>query len=513
MFRIVEKSLEDLLGYDYTQKLKEYSVRMFGTDEKKINFILKEKINFFPKDFEEEIDNELETVGKQVVSPFVTDVTGAPTDSFKNSMHMNMSPIGGKGFYRVGEDGKLYFILKSEHYHASLGHNFPGFRLIQNAKAAGIVNTTHNNTRGYITRLLEQELVRVANGINRNDKKSLQAILNSDKPHIINRVINLETGSLGVEAGVKMMLARFYKLEGNFPAPKYSGRLPVFFVMGDAAGGKSANYHGTTIATQTMRGMWPELYEKIANAGIFEVVPLAINDIQDLKSKMKKYNQGNKKVAGFLHEIVLMNYGALTLDVDYLKKAYEICHVNDVPVLVDEIQSCIWYKELYLYRDYGLDPDFVVIGKGFSGGEYPASKILTTKEMDNLNQFGALVTNGQEELASLSYLITMEFALQNAEVTEEIGRYYMDGVKKIAKDYPQLIEKTEGIGHLLAIHFKQTENAIKFAAALNKNCIDVSAHGYKTVFLPAVLTKLPLIATKKSVDFIIKKMREAIAQL
>lgn len=61
---------------------------------------------------------------------------------------------------RVGEDGKLYLIGKSEHYHASLGHRFNGYRLIDNARKLGIVNATHNNTRGYITRLMEREVIR-----------------------------------------------------------------------------------------------------------------------------------------------------------------------------------------------------------------------------------------------------------------------------------------------------------------------------------------------------------------
>ncbi len=106
-----------------------------------------------------------------------------------------------------------------------------------------------------------------------------------------------------------------------------------------------------------------------------------------------------------MHEIVLMNYGGTCLHKEYLQKAHELCKAYDTPIMVDEIQSGIWYEELFLFRKYELEPDFVIIGKGFSGGEYPASKIITTAQMDTLNQFGALVTNGQEELASLSYLI------------------------------------------------------------------------------------------------------------
>ena len=48
------------------------------------------------------------------------------------------------------------------------------------------------------------------------------------------------------------------------------------------------------------------------------------------------------------------------------------------PVMVDEIQSCIWSPELFLFREFGLEPDFVSVGKGFPGGQYPASRILTT---------------------------------------------------------------------------------------------------------------------------------------
>src|SRR5690606_37394815 len=109
------------------------------------------------------------------------------------------------------------------------------------------------------------------------------------------------------------------------------------------------------------------------------------------------------------------NYGGIKLDEAYLQEAYKVCHSNDTPVMCDEIQSCMWYPGMFLFRQYGLNPDFVIIGKGFPGGEYSASRIITTAEMDSLSQFGALVTNGQEELAALSYLVTMRFAEENAE--------------------------------------------------------------------------------------------------
>src|SRR5690606_22645682 len=105
-------------------------------------------------------------------------------------------------------------------------------------------------------------------------------------------------------------------------------------------------------------------------------------------------------------------------------QVYALCQEHDTPIMCDEIQSCMWYSGMFLFKHYGLKPDFVVIGKGFPGGQYAASRIITTAEMDRLNQFGALVTNGQEELAALAYLITMKFADENAKYIDQLGQYY-----------------------------------------------------------------------------------------
>ena len=65
---------------------------------------------------------------------------------------------------RSAASASAYFAGKSEHYHIPLGHGFPGYALLDKARALGIPNATHNNTRGYITRLLERRLIAAANG-------------------------------------------------------------------------------------------------------------------------------------------------------------------------------------------------------------------------------------------------------------------------------------------------------------------------------------------------------------
>lgn len=506
-------SLIDLVGKSYINAVCSGRAFLEGNDSAALLSLAEEQVDFFPVRFRQRLDELVDYIGEQVCEPLEKSARGAATNSFNKATHTGMAPLSGLGFIRIGEDGRAYLVSKSEHYHTSLGHSFPGYVLLENARRLGIPNATHNNTRGHITRLLEQELVRAANGIGRGNAKGLQSVLDSTEPHMLNRVINLETGSLAVEAGLKMILARFYRLEDTFEKPKYDSRVPVFLVMGDRAGGKTANYHGTTLFTQFMRGMWPELANHLEDNKTFVTKAVSINDIAHFTELIKVYDREPYKIAGFFHEIILMNYGGIHLEEDFLKRVYAICHEHDVPILVDEIQSCIWSPELFLFREYGLRPDFVAIGKGFPGGEYPASRILTTAEMDSLNQFGALVTNGQEELASLAYLVTMEFVQANRDFISEIGKYYEGELRALLKRYPQIISEIEGQRHLSSIFFFKTEQALEFIHYLNMECIDISAHTYKSNCPPAALTKIPLISSIKMVDFLIRKMDEALKQI
>lgn len=512
MIHNITRSLEDLLGKSYTDSVQNTASLLLGLDPAEANALATEKVDFYPSDFAARCDTLATKVGQPITVAFAGDLEGAPTESFRKATNKNAAPIGGLGPIRIGQDGRIYIAAKSEHYHIPLGHNFPGYKLITRARQLGILNATHNNTRGYVTRRMEEQIIMDVNGISAPGAE-LDAVLASQEPKVLNRLISLETGSLAVEAAIKMMLTRFYRLDKTFNTPQYAGKIPVFLVMQDNDGGVEANYHGTTVLAQTLRGMWPEFRTKCEEAGLFKVVGVARNDISDFEAKIKQYNEGDYKTAGFLHEIILMNYGGIRLTKEYLQQAYALCEQYDTPTVSDEIQSCMWYKGMFLFREYGLNPDFVIIGKGFPGGEYPASKVITTYEMDSLNQFGALVTNGQEELASLAYLITMEFVRENGTEIEALGRLVDSKLAALAQKYPQKVSCAEGLAHLAALHFHSVEDAGQFAKLVNGTCIDVSAQLYKANCPPAVLMKLPLVISESTLDVILEKFEAALAQM
>lgn len=497
-FRPVHASLADVIGESHVEAVCEARAVLSGEDLAELLQAANQRVHWYPEAWHKHLLSRLDRVGQQICAGSAANSAGATSEAFAAASQRGASPLTGYGFYRVGEDGRLYLTTKSEHYHAPLGHGFPGYALLETARRLGIPNATHNNTRGHVTRLLEEALVQVAGGV---------------PGERLDRVLNLETGSLAVEAGVKMMLARFVSVQAGAAAPAYQGRTPVFLVMGNDEGDISGNYHGTTVLTQMMRGMWPELYFGLEIEGLLKIQPIRPDSSADLEDAFARFERPPYKIAGFLHEIIMMNYGARRLSREFLQHAYALCAQHDVPTLVDEIQSCVWAPGLFLFREWGLEPDLVALGKGFPGGEYPASRLLFGPALDVLPQFGALVTNGQEEIASLAYLITLRWAQENAEAVRQIGDLYESRMREVAARYPGIIAGITGQRHLLGIEFHDLDTARACTAALNRAGLDISAQVYKAQCPPVALTKLPLTVCPTVVEFVIRRLAEALDAL
>ena len=513
VFQKVSLSLSDIAGKDFTRSISTARSRLSGENEKDLLALAEEKVDSFPKDFQRHLRSLLPQAGQVCCPSFSPSARGASSKEFQSHTHAHHAPLSGYGYFRIGENGCLYFISKSEHYHAPLGHGFPGYRLLEHARRLGIPNATHNNTRGHITRLLEEELVRMAAGISRGDTIGLNRILASKSKAVMNRVLNLETGSLAAEAALKMALSRFYLSQEGAKIPKYNNRIPVIVVIGDDRGDLQANYHGTTVLTQLMRGMWPDFLSGLEKQKLLLIRPVRPNHPDDLDAVFKRYEKGRYKIAAAFHEFVMMNYGALRLTVPYVRRLYSLCRKHDVPTVADEIQSCIWSPEIFMFREYGVKPTMIALGKGFPGGEYPASRILFSSVMDTLPQFGALVTNGQEELASLAYLITMRWAEANAETIRSVGDYYEERLNELASTYSDCIGGIEGSRHLAGVILKDLPTAKAFTKQLNEKGLDISVQTYKEGCPPIALTKLPLIAGHEAVDFIIRRMEDVLKKI
>ena len=509
-FNPVRRSLVDLLGREYVEGVCAARAYLTGGDADALIESATTPVDFFPEAFRHRLVNLLPSVGTVCCAETSATAEGATSSQFRANSKRNAAPLSGLGYLRVGEDGRLYFCLKSEHYHTPLGHAFPGYALMDRARRLGIPNATHNNTRGHVTRLVEERLACAASGVEWRNAAARAALLASDNPAALNRVLNLDTGSLAAEAALKMALGRFYAPQPDGPTPKYAGRTPVLLVIGDDDGGLKANYHGTTVLTQVMRGMWPDMGDALERSGAFLVRAVRRNRIEDLEAAFDTYERAPYKIAGLFHELVLMNYAALGLSDAFVQRMYALAAEHDAPTVVDEIQTGVWSSDVFLFREYRVKPTIVVVGKGFPGGEYAASRVIFGPGVDTLPQFGALVTNGQEELASLAYLVTLEWIQANADAIRSLGDYYRARLDNLAAKHPTLIESIEGRRHLAGIFFNDIEPAHAFVRTLQQGGLDISVQAYKSDCTPCALTKLPLIAGANAIDLVIARMEEAL---
>ena len=131
MFKNVKQSLTSLLGASYMEGVARANDFFGKMSYDEAMAIANEEISFYDEATQAKNDALLSKVGTQVIEPMTPDNNhGAPTDAFRKAENKDASPLGGFGCFRLGEDGKLYLIGKSEHYHASLGHAFAGYKLI-----------------------------------------------------------------------------------------------------------------------------------------------------------------------------------------------------------------------------------------------------------------------------------------------------------------------------------------------------------------------------------------------
>jgi len=122
------------------------------------------------------------------------------------------------------------------------------------------------------------------------------------------------------------------------------------------------SFHGRTIATLAATGQ-DRFHEHFGPfpAG-FRYTPA--NDIPALEAILS-----TGKVCGLLMEMVQGEGGVIPLDPAFVKKAEELCHANDILLMVDEVQTGNGRTgTLYAYEQFGIHPDVVTTAKGLAGG-------------------------------------------------------------------------------------------------------------------------------------------------
>lgn len=103
------------------------------------------------------------------------------------------------------------------------------------------------------------------------------------------------------------------------------------------------------------------------------------NNVADLEEVLETHG---KNTAAFIVEPIQGEAGVVVPDEDYLSKVQALCKKHNVLFICDEIQTGIGRTGRMLCSQWaGIKPDMVTLGKAISGGMYPVSAVLGSKEI------------------------------------------------------------------------------------------------------------------------------------
>ena len=141
------------------------------------------------------------------------------------------------------------------------------------------------------------------------------------------------------------------------------------------------SFHGRTLTTLAATGQdhFHELFQPLTPG--FVHVPA--NDIDALKKCVEE-----NKVAGIMMEVIQGEGGVNALDAEYLMAADRLCHDNDIPFIIDEVQTGNGRSgRLYAYLNFKISPDIVSTAKGLGGG-LPIGACMMNEKMESVLGFG-----------------------------------------------------------------------------------------------------------------------------
>jgi len=399
-------------------------------------------------------------------------VTGPPDDL-----------LAGQGVFFVTEQRKLFLDCTAGHYQMTWGYHHPALMAaVRQGMDGGIVWDDHSNIPGATVKRLSERLVEVANGL-----KDTAGLL--DENATLNTVLlGICTGSVAGSSALKLALVHH-----DIVRP---GAVPVLISL-------AGNYHGTDFLAQRMRGMWPRYF------GGIESIEVEPNDLAGLRAAFAAHRG---RVAAMFAEPVLMNREAILLEPDFLREARRLCDAADACLVLDEIQTGFWCPEVFLFRQYGIVPDIVMVGKGMAAGLHPLSAIVYRRRYDRLAQYDAISTNGNAPLAALAGLACLELLEADRSRVDELSRYYFQRLHELVDWGAGRITAIHGKGLLAGVKFRAVEDALEFHRRAIRRGLWVRVHAYHEGH-STILTKLALAADQRIVDYVVDTFKEIVQQV
>jgi ornithine--oxo-acid transaminase len=264
----------------------------------------------------------------------------------------------------------------------------------------------------------------------------------------------------------------------------------------------SNNFHGRTITiiSFTTEDLYKKDFGPLTPG--FTVVPFG--DEEALEQAI------TPNTAAFLVEPIQAEAGILIPPRGYLKRAKEICEVNNILFIADEIQTGLGRTgKLFACEYEDVQPDILVVGKSLGGGVYAVSAVLSNREILGLFTPGSHgSTFGANPLACAVARESLK-VIQEEDLVEkaaELGVYFLEKLKTIRNRH---IKEVRGAGLLIGIELEpEAGGARRFCEALKEEgLLCKETHENVIRFAP------PLVIKQKDLQWAFKKVKNVFKNL
>jgi len=339
-----------------------------------------------------------------------------------------------KGAYLYDTDGRAYLDFHTGEGFASLGHNHPGVReVLQATLAADLadgVQIHYSPLAGMLAEALTERL-----------------------PAALQAVFFASTGAEAVDSAMKFARAA-------------TGRPRLISC--------DSSFHGVTLGPLSLVG------DEFFKEGFGPLLPgcarVPFGDLERLEVELRC-----KDVAAFFVEPIQGREVTLPPE-DYLKAAQELCRRYGTLFVADEIQTGLGRTgRWFALEHWGLEPDFVLVGKALSGGYMPVAAMITTREIYQ-RAVGALErsyvhqsTYGRNRLSMAAGLATMRIIERDGlvERSARIGALLRDGLLELQERH-EMIEHVRASGLMVGIELGAPSTR---AARVNWRLIHMASEG------------------------------------
>ncbi len=211
----------------------------------------------------------------------------------------------------------------------------------------------------------------------------------------------------------------------------------------------------------------------------------------------------------FLVEPVQGEGGVIVPPEGYLRQVREICTRHNVLLMADEIQTGLGRCGRLLACDWeGVRPDVLILGKALSGGFYPVSAVLSSREVlglfrpgDHGSTFGGNPLGCAVAREALRVIVEEKLP----ERAAELGAYLLGRLSRLESEY---IREVRGKGLLIGVELKaEAGGARRFCEALKEHgLLCKETHEHVIRFAP------PLVVTKEDLDWALEHIEEVLTR-